>query len=109
VTPLDTSEGTNLRDYLAVVWRRKWLVLLVIVLATGGAYAFSALQTSMYEAESQLIYRAPSMRRIRSPVTTYIDPSLRTVELESVATVIAVLSSRGTRRLLSSAASGSDR
>jgi succinoglycan biosynthesis transport protein ExoP len=78
-----------LRDYLAVVWRRKWLVLLVVVLATGVAYGLSAIQTKMYTAATQLIY-ANSVD-VANPLggSTYVDPSQRTVELESVGAVIA--------------------
>jgi polysaccharide biosynthesis transport protein len=85
----DTSQGATLRDYLAVVWRRKWLVLLVVVVATGVAYGLSAMQTSMYSASTQLIY-ANSVD-LANPLagTTYVDPTQRTVELESVGAVIA--------------------
>ena len=85
----DTSEGATLRDYLAVIWRRKWLVLLVVVVATGVAYGLSAIQTKMYSAASQLMYQ--NSVDVANPLagTTYIDPTQRTVELESVGTVIA--------------------
>ena len=85
----DTSEGATLRDYLAVVWRRKWLVLLVIVVATGVAYGLSAMQTRMYSAASQLIYG--NTVDVANPLAgnTYVDPTQRSVELESVGAVIA--------------------
>ncbi len=88
-TTTDTSEGATLRDYLAVVWRRKWLVLLVIVIATGVAYGLSAMQTKMYSAASQLIYG--NTVDVANPLAgnTYVDPTQRSVELESVGAVIA--------------------
>lgn len=89
VTTMDRAEGATLRDYLAVVWRRKWLVLLVIVIATGCAYGLSAMQTKMYSAAAQLIYQ--NSVDVANPLSTsnYVDPTLRTVELESVGTTIA--------------------
>lgn len=89
VTAMDRAEGATLRDYLAVVWRRKWLVLLVIVIATGCAYGLSAMQTKMYSAAAQLIYQ--NSVDVANPLSTsnYVDPTLRTVELESVGTMIA--------------------
>ncbi len=42
------EEGLTLRDYLAVVWRRKWIILLVVVVATGAAYFFSVRQAKVY-------------------------------------------------------------
>jgi Mrp family chromosome partitioning ATPase/capsular polysaccharide biosynthesis protein len=50
-------EGMTLRDYLGVLWRRKWIVLLVVAVATVSAYVFSARQTSMYSAEATIIYK----------------------------------------------------
>ena len=49
-------EGLTLRDYLAVLWRRKWIILLVIVVATTGAYFYSARQAKQYETAASLIY-----------------------------------------------------
>jgi polysaccharide biosynthesis transport protein len=88
-TTADRAEGATLRDYLAVVWRRKWLVLLVIVVATGVAYGLSAMQTKMFSAASQLIYE--NTVDLANPLSgsTYVDPTLRTVELQSVGTVIS--------------------
>ena len=34
--PEQEPEGLTLRDYLAVMWRRKWIILLVVVVATGS-------------------------------------------------------------------------
>ena len=36
------EEGATLRDYLGVIWRRKWIIMLVIVVATTAAYFFCA-------------------------------------------------------------------
>jgi non-specific protein-tyrosine kinase len=85
---MDNSQGATLRDYLAVVWRRKWLVLLVIVLATGLAYGLTAMQTKMYSSSAQLIYE--NSVDVANPLSSnYVDPTQRTVDLESVGTVIA--------------------
>ena len=42
-------------DYLGVIARRKWIVLLVTVLATVGAVAYSKSQTPKYAATAQLL------------------------------------------------------
>lgn len=47
----------TLANYLDVLWRRKWLVILVVAVASGGAYFFSVLQTPMYEAEATVVYK----------------------------------------------------
>jgi Mrp family chromosome partitioning ATPase len=86
--PESESEGLALRDYLAVLWRRKWVILLVVAVATTSAYFFSARQSSVYEADADLIYE--KQLDISNPLTgqTYTDPTERTLELNSVASVL---------------------
>lgn len=85
----DEAQGLTLRDYLGVLWRRKWIVLLVTVVAGGAAYAFSARQTPMYEAAATLIYERSL--DVANPLTgqSYTNVEERQLELQSVADVIA--------------------
>jgi Mrp family chromosome partitioning ATPase/capsular polysaccharide biosynthesis protein len=50
-------EGLTLRDYVDVLWRRKWVILLVVVVATASAYFFSARQTKQYAATATMFYK----------------------------------------------------
>ena len=50
-------EGLTLRDYLAVIWRRKWVIALVMVVATSSAYYYSSRQAKRYQAHSTIIYK----------------------------------------------------
>src|SRR5664280_2956190 len=82
------SQGLTLRDYLGVLWRRKWVVLLVVVVATGAAYGFAATKTKQYEASAQLIYGTNV--DVANPLSaTAPDPTSRTVEMQSVGNVLA--------------------
>lgn len=49
------SEGVelDLRDYLNVLWARKWIVLLATLVMVVSAYGFSARQEPVYEATAQ--------------------------------------------------------
>lgn len=38
----DEGEGLTLRDYLGFFWRRKWLIGIIIVVATLAAFVSSA-------------------------------------------------------------------
>jgi polysaccharide biosynthesis transport protein len=51
------SEGLTLRDYLAVLWRRKWIIVLAVVIATGAAYYYASRQAKQYDAHSTIVYK----------------------------------------------------
>jgi len=87
--PDPEQEGLTLRDYLSVLWRRKWIILLVVVVATASAFYFSYRQTKLYEASADLIYEKPL--DISNPLTgqVYTDPNERALELRSVGSVLA--------------------
>lgn len=82
------EEGATLRDYLGVIWRRKWVVILVTLVAAGAAFGFSAAQAPVYEAQADLIYE--QQLNVSNPLTgqTYTDPTQRTTEMSAVNSVI---------------------
>lgn len=45
----------ELSDYLRVVRRRGWIIILVAVLTAGAAFAFSKLQTPIYESNLRML------------------------------------------------------
>jgi capsular polysaccharide biosynthesis protein len=54
--PLGESEHVvRLSDLLWVIWRRSWLVLLVIVVVVGATMGFSLTQTPLYEASIKVL------------------------------------------------------
>jgi polysaccharide biosynthesis transport protein len=52
---VDDTEVISLRDYLLVLRRQRWIVLLVTVLVVVAALVVSFLQTPIYESETELI------------------------------------------------------
>lgn len=87
--PEPEREGLTLRDYIGVLWRRKWIILLVVVVATASAFYFSYRQPAVYEATADLIYEKPL--NISNPLTGqgYTDPNERNLELRSISSVLA--------------------
>ena len=61
-------ESVSLSDYFGVIARRKWIVLLVTVLVTVSAVAYSKAQTPKYQATAELLSPIPlsSARRSQS-------------------------------------------
>jgi capsular exopolysaccharide synthesis family protein len=53
VEPLET--GPSLRDYLAVLWRRKWYIVLATMIAVGVALSYSFRQTPKYATTSEVL------------------------------------------------------
>jgi capsular polysaccharide biosynthesis protein len=47
----------ELREYIRVVRRRGWIVVLLAVLTAGAAYGFSKLQVNIYEASVKMTVR----------------------------------------------------
>ena len=84
----DERESLTLRDYLGVLWRRKWIIILVTVVATLVAFGFSYRQAKVYEAQADLIYE--QQLDVSNPLTgqTYTDPNARSLELSSVDAII---------------------
>jgi tyrosine-protein kinase len=49
------SDSSNLRDYLGLALRRKWVILLSLVLVPAAAVAFSMRQQSLYNASAEVL------------------------------------------------------
>jgi capsular exopolysaccharide synthesis family protein len=83
------SQDATLRDYVHVVWRRKWIVvgLTFVLLALALGYSFA--KTPLYSASAQLIYE--DQINVADPLgsTGSIDTSQLELALDSVASIIA--------------------
>ena len=62
-------ESVSLSDYFGVIARRKWIVLLVTVLMTVSAVAYSKNQTPKYEATAELLSPIPLTSASKSSIT----------------------------------------
>jgi Mrp family chromosome partitioning ATPase/capsular polysaccharide biosynthesis protein len=86
---METQSATQPRisDYIRPLTSRWWLILVAVVVATGGVYAYYARKPNVYTASTLVFYRDPG-----DPVTGLPSPQStdRTVQNEA-----SLLSSRG--------------
>ena len=53
--PVPTDPQNNVREFFWRLWRRKWIIAFVALLATGAALVSSASQPRMYEGVAELL------------------------------------------------------
>ena len=52
--------GSGYDSLFQILWRGRWLILLAVLLAAAGAYAYLRLATPMYESTARLLVEKPS-------------------------------------------------
>ena len=55
------QESRSLRDYLAVLRRRAWMIVFVAIVTTASALAFSLTQKSLYQATATVLVNNQSL------------------------------------------------
>ena len=53
--PAPYEYEVDLREYIQVIWREKWIILLIFFVAAGAAYGFSRLQPPQYRTQTTLL------------------------------------------------------
>ena len=79
-------ESVSLSDYFGVIGRRKWIVLLVTVLMTVSAVAFSKNQTPKYQATAELLSPIPVSSASKSGITWSVQnaPLAKTLKIANL-------------------------
>ncbi len=83
------SGQLDLRDYLAVVQRRRLIIVLCVIGVVAGSLTISLLQTPVYEANADVVFEISSTEAILTPRNALVGPQ--------VATEIQVMQSRSVR------------
>jgi succinoglycan biosynthesis transport protein ExoP len=82
VLPQEAASEPDLRDYLQVLRRRKFVIALSVAAVFGVALATSYLQTPMYAATAKLLLKPRSSQSVfANQAQGYVDP-VRSVETE---------------------------
>lgn len=55
-------EISDLRGYLSIIWRRKWLIIISVLIITTGAYvATTIFSTPLYQSSAELLQRSSGL------------------------------------------------
>jgi len=92
--PEEASE-LELRDYLRVLRRRKWSVLLVTLLVVAAAVGVSLVQTPVYQGSAEILVQSKASESLFDPNTGVRGDPTRLIQTE-----IQVLRSRPVRDLV---------
>jgi Mrp family chromosome partitioning ATPase len=79
-------ESVSLSDYFGVIARRKWIVLLVTVLMTVSAVAYSKNQTPKYQATAELLSPIPVSSSSKSGISWSVQnaPLAKTLKIANL-------------------------
>jgi uncharacterized protein involved in exopolysaccharide biosynthesis len=59
--PTTEAASVDLRDYMAVLSRQRWLILIAAALGLGAALGYSLASTPMYSATAEVLVRPLSL------------------------------------------------
>jgi capsular exopolysaccharide synthesis family protein len=62
------GEAPGIREYLAIIWRRKWYLIVTLVVIVGLTIAWLARQTPNYGSTAQVLVLNPSLSPTQGPV-----------------------------------------
>lgn len=79
----------NLSDYVRIILRRGWIIVLAIALTGGSAYLFSRMQTPVYRATQQILIQparndfglAQTLKQLISSWATRLEAEQRAAEV----------------------------
>jgi capsular exopolysaccharide synthesis family protein len=82
------DEESILREYLGVLWRRKWMVVALVIVCTLIGYGVSAVQPDMYQSSAELIYEASL--DVSNPLSDYGTSNVyeRDLEIRAIGQVL---------------------
>ncbi len=84
---LNQERSATLRDYVRVIWLRKWLVLAFVAFFVLAAGAYSITRPKVYEASARMMYSPPT--NVDNPGSaSSVDINTLTIQLQSVGNTI---------------------
>ena len=76
----------DVRDYARILWRRKWYVVLAVVVAVGGLVGELRIHSRQYQASAAVLTQAPGSGAVDQ---TVIATEIGILESDAVAAIVA--------------------
>jgi polysaccharide biosynthesis transport protein len=76
----------DVRDYARILWRRKWYIVLAVVICVGGMVAQQRLQPRKYQASAAVLTQTPSSGTVDQ---TVVATEIGILESSSVEAIVA--------------------
>jgi uncharacterized protein involved in exopolysaccharide biosynthesis len=88
--PLRRETPSHLREYIGIVWLRKWWVLGVASLVVGGAITYAVHETAVYSSQAKVLVEAVSLSTTQAgqQPPPNIDTEEQLVDSAAVASVV---------------------
>ncbi len=81
-----SAGGLALSDYLRVLWRWKWMIVIIVCASTLAAFAYSWRQAPQYKATAELLYVEP-IDPTNPLGSSYYSSDVRALAVEDVVNV----------------------
>ncbi|HEY3766857.1 MAG TPA: Wzz/FepE/Etk N-terminal domain-containing protein, partial [Gaiellales bacterium] len=86
---------TTLSDYVGVLRRRIWILVIAVVVAVGAAYFVSSRETPAYKATAQVEFGSNSIAQVVNPgakvSSSVIEQEVATAAQNAHTTTVALL------------------
>jgi Mrp family chromosome partitioning ATPase/capsular polysaccharide biosynthesis protein len=83
VADVSQESAATLRDYVRVLWLRKWLIVTIVIIFVLGALAYSLTRPKVYQASARMMYSPPT--NVDNPGSaSSVDVNTLTIQLQSV-------------------------
>ncbi|HWF14962.1 MAG TPA: Wzz/FepE/Etk N-terminal domain-containing protein [Acidimicrobiales bacterium] len=89
-------EQSGIAEYARVLWRRKWVIILTIVIAVGGVLGYCVLATKTYTATSTVLLEPPVSNLIptgsnqpAAGASVNVQDIIQVIESSSISNIVA--------------------
>ena len=97
----ESAHAVELRDYLEVLWRRKWVIVIALAVIVSIGVFRSARQTKIYQSGGQILLSVEGADNVLTQISILQGQAIRQKVLEKVPGANSVSAARDSVRIVS--------